>query len=403
MGLLSDADSPHSDPEHLYALLKMAKDFGIKEAYLHLFTDGRDTLIKNALELLAALEEKIKEIGIGKIATIGGRYYAMDRVKHWDRLQRAYNAMVLGEGTQSRSAEQAIKDSYNRGLTDEFIPPAVIKDKDGKPVALMKDNDAVIFFNLRGDRARQITKMIIEPEMKDYKNRRRVLHNVFMCALTDFGQDLPMQIAYMSQAVEDTLPMALGKLKQLYIAEAEKYPHITYFMNGGHRETVAGENRERVVSKDVFSYDQKPEMSAQDVSDAILRHIQNSSCDFIAVNFANADMVGHTGNLSAAIRAVEFLDVCLEKVITKVLQSGGAAIITADHGNADEMIDLKTGEPSSMHSKNPVPFIIVKKGLTKENCKLKSNGVLGNVAPTFLDILGIDKPKAMVLTSLIEE
>ena len=403
MGLLSDSDSPHSDPEHLFALMRMAKDSGVKEIYLHLFTDGRDAFEKSSLMFLRALNDKIKEIGIGKVASIGGRYYAMDRVKHWDRLQRAYDAMVLGEGAKGDSAEQVIKDAYNHGLTDEFIIPTTIVDKEGRPVATIKDNDAVIFFNLRGDRARQMTKMLTAPEMRDYENRKHILHNVFMCTLTDFGQDLPVQIAYASQAVEDTLPKVLQKFKQLYIAEAEKYPHVTYFINGGHSEPIASENRERIISKNVFTYDQKPEMSAGDITDVIVSNIEHSIYDFILVNYANADMVGHTGNLKATICAVEFLDKCLEKVVGEVLASGGAAIITADHGNADEMLDPETGNISTMHSKNPVPFIIVKKGLTKENCKLNKNGVLGNVAPTLLDVLNVPKPKAMVLGSLIEK
>ena len=401
IGLLSDSDSPHSDPQHLYALLQMAKDAGIKDVYLHLFTDGRDTYEKNSLHFLAALREKITEIGIGEIATISGRYYPMDRVKHWDRLQRAYDAMVLGEGAKSDSAEQAVKDSYNNGLTDEFIIPTVIVDDKNEPIAKIKNNDAVIFFNLRGDRGRQMTKILTMLEMRDYKNRRHILKGVFMCTLTDFGQDLPVQIAYNSQAVENTIPKVLHTLKQLYIAEAEKYPHITYFINGGHREPVDGEDREKIDSKDVFSYDQKPEMSAEEITRVITSNIEHSVYDFIAVNYANADMVGHTGNLKATILAVEFLDDCLKEVVGKVLESGGTAIITADHGNADEMIDPETGNVSTMHSKNPVPFIIVKKGLTKEKCQLKKNGVLGNVAPTLLEVLEIPKPQAMVLGSLI--
>ncbi|MDD3006392.1 MAG: 2,3-bisphosphoglycerate-independent phosphoglycerate mutase [Candidatus Pacebacteria bacterium] len=403
MGLLSDSDSPHSDPGHLYALMQMAKDSGVKEIYLHLFTDGRDAFEKSSLVFLRGLEEKIKELGIGKVASIGGRYYAMDRVKHWDRMQRAYDAMVLGEGAKSESAEQVIKDSYNHGLTDEFIIPTVIVNKEGEPEARIKDNDAVIFFNLRGDRARQLTKMLTMPEMKDYKNRKHILHDVFMCTLSDFGQDLPVQIAYNSQAVKDTLPKVLSRFKQLYIAEAEKYPHVTYFLNGGHREPVASESREQIISRDVFSYDQKPEMSAGDITDVIVSNIEHSVYDFISVNYANADMVGHTGNLQATICAVEFLDKCLERVVSKVLESGGAAIITADHGNADEMLDPETGHVSTMHSKNPVPFIIVKKGMTNKNCTLNKNGVLGNVSPTLLEVLGIPKPRAMVLESLIEK
>jgi 2,3-bisphosphoglycerate-independent phosphoglycerate mutase len=401
IGLLSDSDSPHSDPEHLYALLQMAKSAGLKRVYLHLFTDGRDTFEKNSMHFLGHLRDKMQELGIGEIATIGGRYYAMDRVKHWDRLQRAYDSMVLGEGARSDSAEQAIRDSYNHGLTDEFIVPTVIVNKANKPVAIIKENDAVLFFNLRGDRARQLTKMLTMPEMKDYKNRKNALKKVFMCTLTDFGQDLPVQIAYESQAVEDTLPKVLTDFKQLYIAEAEKYPHITYFINGGHREPVDGEDREKIASKNVFSYDQKPEMSAGEITKVIVSNIEYGVYDFIAVNFANADMVGHTGNLRATISAVEYLDKCLEKVVTLVLESGGAAIITADHGNADEMIDPETGNVSTMHSKNPVPLIIVKEGWEKEKMNLKLHGVLGNVAPTLLEVLGVPKPKAMVLGSLI--
>lgn len=403
MGLLSDSDSPHSDPEHLYALIKMAKDAGLKNVYLHLFTDGRDAYEKSSLNFLKNLNAEIEKYGVGKIASIGGRYYAMDRVKHWDRLQRAYDAIVLGEGAKSSSAEQAIKDAYNHGLTDEFITPTVIVDEKDRPVARIKDNDAVIFFNLRGDRARQMTKLLTVSDMRDYKNRRHKLKDIFMCTLTDFGQDLPVQIAYNSQAVEDTLPKVLCNFKQLYIAEAEKYPHVTYFVNGGHREPVDGEDREKIISKNVFSYDQKPEMSAEDITNVIVSNIDYSVYDFILVNYANADMVGHTGNLKATICAIEFLDKCLEKVIGKVLESGGAAIITADHGNADEMIDPETGNISTMHSKNPVPFIIVKEGCTKDDCKLRKNGVLGNVAPTLLDVLNVPKPRAMVMQSLIEK
>jgi len=403
VGLLSDVDSSHSDPAHLYALLEIAKRKKIKQVYLHLFTDGRDTYKKTALGFLDNLNNKIKEIGIGKIATIGGRYYGMDRVKHWDRLQRAYDTMVLGEGAKSCSAETAIKNSYKNGLTDEFIIPTVIVDKANKPIAKIKDNDAVIFFNVRGDRARQFTKLFVLDNIVGYENRRNKLNNVFACTLTDFGPDLPVQVAYLSQAVENTLPYVLRNLKQLYISEAEKYPHITYFLNGGHKDPIGGEMRERIESLNVFSYDQQPEMSAGDITEVITSNIEYNVYDFIAVNYANADMVGHTGNLKAAITAVEFLDKCLKQVIEKVLESGGTAIITADHGNADEMIDLETGEEVTMHSKNPIPFILVKDGLNKNNCRLKNNGVLGNVTPTLLDVLNIKKSKEMVLGSLIKK
>ncbi|MFZ2970328.1 MAG: 2,3-bisphosphoglycerate-independent phosphoglycerate mutase [Minisyncoccia bacterium] len=402
IGLLSEIDSPHSDPDHLYALLKLAKMKNIKEVYLHLFTDGRDTFMKRALMFLKDLNEKIEEIGIGKIATIGGRFYGMDRVKHWDRLQRAYDAMVLGEGWKSKSAEEAIKYSYSQGLTDEFIIPTVIVDKKNKPIAKIKNNDAIIHFNIRGDRARQFTKLFVMDKIVGYENRSHKLEKTFVCTLTDFGPDLSVQAAYFSQSVENTIPHVLREKKQLYIAEAEKYPHITYFINGGHKDPVGGEDREQIASLNVFSYDQQPEMSAMDITKVLVSNIEYSIYDFIAVNYANADMVGHTGNLKATITAVEFLDKCMAKVIKKALDSGGMVIVTADHGNADEMLDLKTGEIMTMHSKNPVPFIIVKNEYNKENCKLKNNGVLGNVAPTLLDILNIKKPNDMVLGSLMD-
>lgn len=403
LGLLSDSDSPHSDPKHLYALMQIAKEAGLKDVYLHLFTDGRDAYEKGALSFLEELNFKIKEIGVGKIASIGGRYYGMDRVKHWDRLQKAYDAMVLGEGERFQSAEEVIKSAYNQDITDEFIVPAVLVDGNDQPIATIKENDAVIFFNLRGDRARQMTKLLTMEEMKDYKERKNKLKNIFMCTLADFGKDLPVQIAYSSQEVENSLPKALTGIRQLYIAEEEKYPHVTYFINGGHRELVDGEERQKVASENVTSYDQMPEMSAENITNIIVSNIENSSYDFILVNFANADMVGHTGNLKATIKAVEFLDKCLERIVQKVIESGGVAVITADHGNADEMIDPVTGRVSTMHSKNPVPFIVAKKLMTKDNCHLKQNGVLGNVAPTLLDLLNMPKPQKMVLESLLEK
>ena len=266
IGLLSELDSPHSDPAHLYALLKLAKENKIKQVYLHLFTDGRDTYKKRALIFLKDLDDKIKDIGLGQIATIGGRYYGMDRVKHWDRMQRAYDAMVLGEGNKSSSAEKTVEDSYKQELTDEFISPTVIINNKNKPVAKIKDNDTVIFFNVRGDRARQFTKLFVLDNIIGYENRTNKLKNIFACTLTDFGPDLPVQVAYSSQKVKNTIPYMLKNLKQLYIAEAEKYPHITYFLNGGHKDPIGGENREQVMSPNVFSYDQQPEMAADDIT-----------------------------------------------------------------------------------------------------------------------------------------
>ena len=402
IGLLSELDSPHSDPDHLYALLKLAKQKKMKQVYLHLFTDGRDTHKKRVLIFLKDLNAKIEEIGIGKIATIGGRYYGMDRIKHWDRMQRAYDAMVLGEGAKSKFAEKAVENSYQQGLTDEFIIPTVIVNKENKPIAKIKSNDAIIHFNIRGDRARQFTKLFVLDNIIGYENKSHELKDIFYCTLTEFGPDLPVQVAYSSQEVKSTLPYVLKDFKQLYIAEAEKYPHITYFLNGGHRGVIDKEDRKKIPSPNVFSYDQQPEMSSADITKVIVSNIKYSVYDFIAVNYANADMVGHTGNLKATIMAVEFLDECLKQVIEKILESGGTAIITADHGNADEMIDLKTGEEMTMHSKNPVPFILAKNEFGKENLRLRNNGILGNVAPTLLDVLKIEKPEDMVLGSLIE-
>ncbi|MDF1498349.1 MAG: 2,3-bisphosphoglycerate-independent phosphoglycerate mutase [Patescibacteria group bacterium] len=403
IGLLSELDSPHSDPDHLYALLRLAKQKKIKQVYLHLFTDGRDTYEKRAQLFLKDLNEEIEKIGIGKIATIGGRYYGMDRVKHWNRLQRAYDAMVSGEGVKSKSAEEAIENSYKQGLSDEFIVPTVIVDKNNKPIAKIKDNDAIIHFNIRGDRARQFMKLFVLDNIIGYENKSNKLKDIFACSLTDFGPDLPVQVAYFSQGIENTLPCALKDYRQLYIAEAEKYPHITYFLNGGHKDPIGGEEREQIMSPNVFSYDQKPEMSAEDITRVIISNIEHSVYDFIAVNYANADMVGHTGNLKATISAIEFLDKCLRRVIEKIIESGGMAVVTADHGNADEMIDLRSGETMTMHSKNPVPFILVKNDCPIGGCKLKPNGILGNVAPTLLDALDVKKPKDMVLGSLMDK
>lgn len=403
MGLLSDADSPHSDPEHLYALMDLAKAGGVREIYLHLFTDGRDAYEKGSEVFLRALRHKIQALGMGKIATLGGRYFAMDRVKHWDRMQRAYDAMVLGQGEKFLSAEAAIEDAYQKGITDEFIPPSVMTDEAGEPIAKIKDNDSIVFFNLRGDRARQMTKLISMSRIPDYPQRPHALNEVCMCTLADFGKDLPVRIAYYSQEIANTIPGVLEGKSQLYVAEAEKYPHVTYFINGGHNHEVDGEERLKVPSLNVPTYAEVPEMSAGAVSIAIAQAINESRHDFILVNFANADMVGHTGNLTATVKAVEFLDSCLKKIVEPALSSGGAVVITADHGNADEMIDPATGRVSTMHSKNPVPFIVAKKMMNKENCILRSNGVLGNVAPTVLELMGVNKPQQMVLHSLIEK
>lgn len=400
MGMLSNGQSAHSDPDHLLALLTWSRLKKIKNVYLHLFTDGRDSPPHSALKLVEALmrslknkEEKNKRTGEW-IATIMGRYYAMDRKKDWLRTEAAYNAMVLSQGIKAKSPQAAITESYNRGETDEFIPPYVIH-RNGKPIAKIKDNDAIIFFNLRSDRARQLSKPFVQDNFnkqnpKSFK-RKKVLKNITFVALTDFGPDLGnISTAYPSPDLLGTLPMAFVDKKQLYIAETEKFAHVTYFFNGGYADPVAGEKRTKIDSPKVRSYDETPEMSVKKITAEVLTVL--NKFDFIAVNFANPDMIGHTGNLKAAIKAVEIVDTCVGKIQKAVLKFDGTLIITADHGNIEKMIDLKTNEIYTEHTSNLVPFIIVSKNKITKSLK---RGVLGDVAPTILKLMKIKKAKEM--------
>lgn len=412
MGLMSNNDSPHSKSDHMLALLILAKKIGIKEVYLHLFTDGRDTPPRSAFNYLQLVKKNIASVGIGKIATVSGRYWAMDRAKHWDRLFHAYDALANGKGLYAESAEAAIKDAYNKGLTDEFIEPTIItkrtvdandrKNIIEKPVALIEDNDAVIFFNLRSDRARQFTKFFVSDNVDHFEGRKDKLKNLFFTAMTDFGPDLDVHTAFPGHEIEMALPSVFKNIKQLYIAESEKYAHITYFFNGGFADPIGGEDRVMIESPNVSSYDQKPEMSAYEIANVISTSLQNDIYDFVAVNFANADMLGHTGNIGAAIRGIETVDKCVGDILKIINEKDGVAIVTADHGNADEMIDLVSGEILTMHSKNPVPFIIVSGARDNlKNIKLRESGVLGDVAPTILDVMGIQKPNEMTQKTLI--
>ena len=401
IGLLSSKDSPHSKPNHLYSLLKLAKKQNLKNVFLHLFTDGRDTLPRSALEYLEKLELKIKEIGIGEITSLGGRYYGMDRTKNWNRLQKAYDAVVLGKGEKAFSAKEAIKNSYKKGRKDEFISPTIIIKENGQPKGLIEDNDGMIFFNLRSDRARQFTKFFVSDKINGYTGRAIKLKNIFFAAMTDFGPDLDCQTAFVSHNVEKALPYALKNIRQLYIAETEKYAHITYFFNGGNHNPVGGEKRIIIPSPDVASYDEMPEMSAYKICKTVVENIIHDVYDFIAINFANTDMVGHTGNIVAAIKAAEAVDKCVGKITKEILKKSGTVFITADHGNSDEMIDLKTGKQLTMHSKNPVPFIIVNSKFKSQNSKLRSNGALADIAPTILEVMEMEKPKEMTRDSLI--
>lgn len=406
MGILSSKDSPHGNPKHLRALLLLAKQQNVKNVYLHLFTDGRDTLPRSALKFLDDLKKVLDNFNLGEIATIGGRFYGMDRTKNWPRLMKSYQAMVDGKGEKFFSGKEAIKQAYDKGLSDEFIPPTIIINKNKKPIAKIKNNDAVIFFNLRSDRARQLTKLFVLKEIEGENaypplKKRTKLKNLFFVAMTGFGPNLPCETAFASHDVEKTLPAILKNFKQLYIAETEKYAHITYFFNGGHAKPLAGENRIMIPSPKVASYDQKPEMSAKEITQLVKKNIKKDVYDFYAINFANTDMVGHTGNLGAAIKATEVVDQCVGEIVEEILNKKGICFITADHGNSDEMIDLKTGNVLTMHSKNPVPFIIVSSKSKVGNWRLKTGGILADIAPTILAIMKIKKPKEMTGKSLI--
>ncbi|MFA6216001.1 MAG: 2,3-bisphosphoglycerate-independent phosphoglycerate mutase [Patescibacteria group bacterium] len=407
MGMLSNGQSAHSDPDHLLALLAWARLKKIKNVYLHLFTDGRDSPQHSALKTVEALMRQLKNKEVnGKltgevIATIIGRFYAMDRKKIWTRTISAYNAIVDGKGVAFvKSPQEGISRSYNANITDEFIKPFVIKRK-GKIVPRISDNDAVIFFNLRSDRARQLAKPFVQQEF-DQKNpgfmkRKRVLKNLVFVAMTDFGPDLDSILtAYPSADLISTLPMMLPASRQLYIAETEKYAHVTFFFNGGYDHPVNGETRINIPSPHTESYDKTPAMSTNQVNDKVISSLPDY--DFTCANFASPDMVGHTGNLKACIKAIEAVDKNLGKIKEAVLKKGGTLLITADHGNAEKMLDLETGEVYTEHTGNPVPFILVSNRFKKIRLK---KGKLGDIAPTILKLMKIKKPREMTGRELI--
>lgn len=395
MGLMGDYDSPHSDPDHFQAILKLAKSKGIKEVYCHLFTDGRDSYPRSAKIHLKHFQQIMAKEGIGRIATLSGRFYAMDRAKNWDRLAKAYEAIVFSRGEKAQSPEEAIEKAYASGLTDEYLLPTVIYNG-SVPVASPQKNDSLVFFNLRSDRARQISKFFVGYNEKVTVNDEMPIidrpENLYFVALTDFGPDLNVHTAWKGHSLMSTLPMALGKLKQLYIAETEKFAHITYFLNGGYANPVNGENRVMIPSPKIDSYAKIPQMSASKITRYLVKSLQNNAYDFYAVNFANADMVGHAGNLKAAVKACSVLDKQVKTLAQEILKRQGNLIITADHGNAEVMFDEKSKQANTFHTKNPVPFLVV--GDKFKKSKLKT-GVLGNIAPTILEMLEIEKPPAM--------
>jgi 2,3-bisphosphoglycerate-independent phosphoglycerate mutase len=403
LSLLSGSQSPHTNLNHLYAFLELIKrqEISSNKIFLHFFTDGRDSSQYGALKYLKKVVSNFQ--GEEKIATISGRFFAMDRKKKWERIEKVYNAMVLGEGERAESSEQVILRAYNKKLTDEYILPTVIT-KNGKPISVIKDNDAIIFSNLRSDRARELTKAFIQKDFNKMNpgsfKRKKVLQNIRFVAMTDFGPDLPhIFTAFPSRDIKMSLPAVLKNLKQVYIAETEKYAHMTYFINGGYADPIDGEERIKISSLDIPYYDKEPKMSAPEITKTVLNKLQENNYDFIAINFANPDIIGHTGNLKAAIQAVECVDQCVGVIVKKVQEKNGIAIITADHGNVEEMINLKTGEIDTKHSKNPVPFILVDN--QKRKIKLKDEGNLADVAPTILELFQIKKPKEMNGRSLL--
>jgi len=396
MGLLSDG-GVHSHINHLYALLDMASKEGVREVYIHAFLDGRDTPPQSGIGYLRSLEDYLKGKGIGKIATISGRYYAMDRDNRWDRVEKAYNAIVSGEGIKAYDPVAALEVSYEKGITDEFVIPTVLCDRAGRPIGTIRDGDMVFFFNFRADRAREMTMALTCQEFDRFE--RKIFPTIAgFASMKLYDDKMPFPAAFDTGKLVNIFGEVISKkgLRQFRIAETEKYAHVTYFFNGGQEWPFPGEDRLLVPSpKDVATYDQKPEMSAYKVTEELEKRISSGEYGFILVNYANPDMVGHTGVLEAAIRAVEVIDECLGRVLTALRKTDGIAVITSDHGDIEQMIDYETGRPHTAHTTNRVPFIVVKKGL-----RLRP-GIFADIAPTLLELMGIEKPAEMTGRSLI--
>ncbi len=411
LGLVSDG-GVHSHQTHLYALLKMAKQNDVDRVFVHAFMDGRDTLPTGGASYLEQLLQKMREYNTGKIASVSGRYYAMDRDRRWERIAKSLNAMVFGDGEGGKYADpvQGVKDFYNKGVTDEFIVPFVCVDKQGQPLTTIRDNDSCICFNFRADRVRQITRALARNSGLNEKGGRdlpgaddldmtiprdRVPKNLHYVCMTRYDKNFRLPVVVPPEPLSNILAnvMAGMNMRNLRVAETEKYAHVTYFFNGGIEEPFPGEDRVLVPSPKVSTYDLKPEMSAAGIADAVVKATEEGTFDVIIVNFANADMVGHSGKIEPTVRAVETVDACLARIETVVRTKGGAILITADHGNAEMMIDPTTGGPHTAHTTNPVPFIMV-----AENGKqftLRPGGSLRDISPTMLGMLGIDEPQEM--------
>jgi 2,3-bisphosphoglycerate-independent phosphoglycerate mutase len=420
-GLLSDG-GVHSHQNHLYALLRMAKQNGVERVFVHCFMDGRDTLPTNGAGYIEQLQQKMREYGVGKIATVSGRYYAMDRDRRWERQKKAFDAMVCGDAEGGRYTDpvQGVKDSYNRGVTDEFIIPFVLTGERGEPLGNIRDGDVCLNFNFRADRARQITRCLgrnshfTPQEGRELEgaddldtaiSRSRVPKDLTYICMTQYDKHFTLPVVSPPESLTNILAnvMADRNLRNLRVAETEKYAHVTYFFNGGVEKPFPGEDRVLVPSPRVATYDLKPEMSAQGIADAVVKAIGEKTFDVMVVNFANADMVGHSGKIPPTITAVETVDGCLGQIYSALRQSGGAMIVTADHGNAEQMIDPATGGPQTAHTTNPVPFIVAAEhAVTIPNLKgdsrrftLRPDGALQDIAPTMLGMLGLPQPKEM--------
>ncbi|PIR66283.1 MAG: 2,3-bisphosphoglycerate-independent phosphoglycerate mutase [Parcubacteria group bacterium CG10_big_fil_rev_8_21_14_0_10_36_14] len=411
MGLVSSG-GVHSHEDHLYALLDLAKSQKIKKVFVHAFLDGKDTIYNSGKGFIEKLQDKMKKLNLGKIATLSGRFYAMDRDGRFERTEKAYSAIAKGIGKKSTNALKAIEQSYKEGVFDEEFIPTFITDRNGKPLAKVEDGDAVIFFNFRADRSRQLTNAFVLDNFSGFKRIKK--QNIFFVAMTEYEKELPLEVAFFGDAITEPLARALSDdgLRQLHIAETEKYAHVTFFLNGQQEEQFQGEDRVVIPSPHVASYDKKPEMSAREITTRVIKEIKAENYDFIVVNFANADMVGHTGNFEATKKGIEILDKCVGDIAEQTLLYGGVVFITADHGNAEEIANLHTGRMDKEHTTNPVPFIIVGEKFEGQSMGLPEGvgadlslvppvGFLGDVAPTILHVLGIKQPKKMTGNSLI--
>lgn len=398
-GLVSDG-GVHSHNTHIYGLLELAKRQGISKVYVHCFLDGRDTPPASGKEYVQELADKMKELGVGEVASVMGRYYAMDRDNRWERVEKAYRALVSGEGESAASGPEGIQASYDKDVTDEFVLPTVVK-KDGVPVGTIKDKDSVIFFNFRPDRAREITRTFCDEAFTGFDRGDRI-QTTFVC-FTEYDVTIENKlVAFVKEEITNTFGeyLAANGKKQARIAETEKYAHVTFFFNGGVEEPNEGEDRILVNSPKVATYDLKPEMSAYEVCDKLTEAIKSGKYDVIIINFANPDMVGHTGVEKAAIQAIEAVDTCVGKAVDALKEVDGQMFICADHGNAEQLIDDETGEPFTAHTTNPVPFILVN---AHPSYRLREGGCLADIAPTLIELMGMEQPKEMTGKSLLEK